>query len=616
MPDIDNYQEVLDNYSEDAINFVTKRWAKWDKARQSTLELNAEVEKHLYYADKKDLYGKLPDLYELYDALVSQFDNSLFKSPDALFNVYLPQQLPEGLEVGNVRAIKKAEILRELKNGRIIEEYSECLKESLVKQGEWILFHKWSEDYDSERVETEDEQEGFSYSFQPVLKHKGVMVDWIEPKHFVIDVSRIKNYKSSECVKIVRDYLSVDKLLEIEFYKELASQQEKELRELVDEDDEPKDYFYDNEELNEVEGDQLEILELWGDIKIKGKIYKDVVLAIAGGKYIVRFEKNPYGRCPFVFYRGIVDKKTRRGLSPLINAVGLNQKGSDVFDCTLEALRQANNPNWLAAEGQLANDKQDMRGGGKVLTWKQGRNGIQTPPQEINSYKQIPANFEINAYIEKKMENAIGITKFDIGEQLVKQQTLGQSKMMQSGASTRASREILRFSSNAVIPSIELVSVMIRDFRIGNEPDELLFIPENETKEQVGRVTPDIRHIKHEIALGSSQLILEQKARLAELMPFAQAVNALAGKPMFNAEQFWKFGAQAFEIQDPKAFMVQDEIDQFLLQFPPEQREQVKQRMVALIQQEIQQNVAIQQSGGAQVPNSTEDIQPVQQQWI
>ena len=170
------------------------------------------------------------------------------------------------------------------------------------------------------------------------------------------------------------------------------------------------------------------------------------------------------------------------------------------------------------------------------------------------------------------MENAIGITKFDIGEQLTKQQTLGQSKMMQSGASTRASREILRFSSNAVIPSIELVSVMIRDFRIGNEPEELLFIPENETREQVGRVTPDIRHIKHEITLGSSQLILEQKARLAELMPFAQAVAALAGKPMFNAEQFWKFGAQAFEIQDPKAFIVQDEIDQFLTQFPPEQR--------------------------------------------
>lgn len=611
MSNVDNYQEILDNYSEDAINFVTKRWAKWDKARQSTLDLNAEVEKHLYYADKKDLYGKLPDIYELYDALVSQFDNSLFKSPDALFNIYLPQQLPDGLEGGNIRALKKAEILKELKNGRIIEEYSECLKESLVKQGEWILFHKWSEDYDSERVETEDEQEGFSYSFQPVLKHKGVMVDWIESKHFVIDVSRIKNYKSSECVKIVRDYLSVDKLLEIEFYKELASQQEKDLRELVNEDDEPKDYFYDNEELNEVEGDQLEILELWGDIKIKGKIYKDVVLAIAGGKYIVRFEKNPYGRCPFVFYRGMVDKKTRRGLSQLINAVGLNQKGSDVFECTLEALRQANNPNWLACEGQFMNEKQDLRGGGKVLTWKTGKSGQQSPPQEINSYKQIPVNFEINTYIEKKMENAIGITKFDIGEQLGKQQTLGQSKMMQSGASSRSSREILRFSSNAVIPSLELISVMIRDFKVGNEPEELLFTPENETKEQVGKVTPDIRSVKHEITLGNSQLMLEQKARLAELMPFAQAVQGLAGKPIFKAEQFWNFGSQVFEIQDPKVFMAQDEIDQFLSQFPPEQRDQVKQRMVALIQQEIQQNVAIQQSGGGQIPNSAENIQPV-----
>lgn len=613
MPDINNYQEVLDNYSEDAINFVNKRWSKWDKSRQSTLELNAEVEKHLYYADKKDLYGKLPDIYELYDALVSQFDNSLFKSPDALFNIYIPQQLPDGLEGGNIRALKKAEILKELKNGRIIEEYSECLKESLVKQGEWILFHKWSEDYDSERVETEDEQEGFSYSFQPVLKHKGVMVDWIESKHFVIDVSRIKNYKSSECVKIVRDYLSVDKLLEIEFYKELASQQEKDLRELVNEDDEPKDYFYDNEELNEVEGDQLEILELWGDIKIKGKIYKDVVLAIAGGKYIVRFEKNPYGRCPFVFYRGMVDKKTRRGLSQLINAVGLNQKGSDVFECTLEALRQANNPNWLAAEGQFTNDKQNMLGGGKVLTWKSGKNGINTPPQEINSYKQVPANFEINAYIEKKMENAIGITKFDIGEQLGKQQTLGQSKMMQSGASSRSSREILRFSSNAVIPSLELISVMIRDFKVGNEPEELLFTPENETKEQVGRVTPDIRNVKHEITLGNSQLMLEQKARLAELMPFAQAVQGLAGKPIFKAEQFWNFGSQVFEIQDPKVFIAQDEIDGFLAQFPPEQRDSVKQRMLELVQQEMQQNVAIQQQGSGQIPNSTEGVELIQQ---
>ena len=107
----------------------------------------------------------------MYDALVSQFDNSLFKSPDALFNVYLPQQLPEGLEGGNIRALKKAEILKELKNGRIIEEYSECLKESLVKQGEWILFHKWSEDYERELLNLLD------IIMQPLSKEQQSLVD-------------------------------------------------------------------------------------------------------------------------------------------------------------------------------------------------------------------------------------------------------------------------------------------------------------------------------------------------------------------------------------------------------------------------------------------------------
>lgn len=46
---------------------------------------------------------------------------------------------------------------------------------------------------------------------------------------------------------------------------------------------------------------QVELLEAWGDFQIEGILYKDFVAVVANRKHLIRFQRSPYLRKPFIF---------------------------------------------------------------------------------------------------------------------------------------------------------------------------------------------------------------------------------------------------------------------------------------------------------------------------
>lgn len=47
---------------------------------------------------------------------------------------------------------------------------------------------------------------------------------------------------------------------------------------------------------------QVELLEAWGDFNIDGTLYKDFVATVVNRKHLIRFQRNPYLRKPFIFF--------------------------------------------------------------------------------------------------------------------------------------------------------------------------------------------------------------------------------------------------------------------------------------------------------------------------
>lgn len=576
----------LKNIETELISKIVSLFETTDKDRSTTLGINQEVQNQLTYSDKDDLKGKLPDNLEICESYKANVNNSLFKSAEGLFSV-----ASKDLEKAEEALIKKGSLVESLEEGGILEE-QKAAAENWIEKGEFILYHYYGKNTEFTMAESteidEFGNETYVYEKDEVVTYEGAMAEAVDPSDFVFDVTKtgnrfsLKKFQSPECFKIRRSWSTLDEIEANEAYSEyLTKDKIDELRKLTEgaEPNTQQDFAQkDKTSSNFIDGDQFQLLHYYGNIRTKeGKLLKDYIITVIADKYIIQFEENP-GICPFVYYPFYTDYKTRRGLSALVPAVSLNDKASKIFDATLKALSFANNPAYWVRKGTNIEKKEGELQPGEKIEWDD-KSGSNTPPIPIDSFKQIPLNFEGMTFIEKKLEQVTGITKYAAGDASGIARTATETSAIITGANTRQSDKILDLSLHGVIPSIKIISNINAYYK----PDEMVneIKPINyqneQGKVQQGVLTKDIERGNYSFNIGNSQSIIEQKAKLKEVMPVIQGLEAMGLK--FKPVELWNYAAQAYEIAKPSQYIEDDLLSEVLSQLPPDQQEQVKQML-------------------------------------
>ena len=192
----------------------------------------------------------------------------------------------------------------------------------------------------------------------------------VDPANFVFDSTQFNDFDS--CPKIYKtwktpDYIKSNKYFEIS--KEIAD----DLDNLVKAGSSEADISNQNaQNLKDdvINGTTIEMLEHWGDLTLDdGTVLKNWYAVVVAGKYLVRFEKNPFIVNPFTYGNYIEDLDNHRGISPLYSVFDLSNTQEDMLRRTMDLQALTENPPVFAGKGFFEQEGDIELYPGKVIEY-------------------------------------------------------------------------------------------------------------------------------------------------------------------------------------------------------------------------------------------------------
>jgi len=585
--------KLTDEISTKLVAAIPEKFKKWDEARNKILEVNKKVEEQVYFNSVETFDKYLPNLLETKDAYKAHYWNSAFKVPASTFSINLPFQMAEAQK--NYAAIQKTALLKAHKKAGVQNTNFKALENWIVK-GEFILYVTWEEFKTWSREVQENEivdnngnpSKSFSYQNKEILKYKGPKVLPVIPEDFVFDVSKKKDFDTNKCAKIYRSWATSQEIIDNEIYKECLKNEKtiEEIENLTSDTKNKNTSEAEKDKQKAVSGDQIQILEYWGDIKIDKKFYKNMIIAIAGGKHVIRFEENPWVIQPFVYCHYYEDPKTKRGYGPLVNILGLNNRASSIFEIMHEALKLILNPPWLTPKGSgfigAVNNTIKIVAG-KVIEYGANNALSKAPPPRQMEFRDALTADPFMQFLEKKMES-VTLNKYAAGDTGAMTRTATEAGTILSGQNIKTAMWVWLISEQGIIPTIQKMAFYMAHFMDENEPVKL----DEDGSDEWQMITKEIRSEDYEYSIGNSGVILELKNKLPQLFPIMKDLQQILGVK-FSGEKIWNIVCLAFELEDPKDFLESDPLQEILNQIPQEEREPVKQMLANLVTQKIQE---------------------------
>lgn len=602
-------KSITQAHTEDINTRVAFLWDKFDFDRKSTLDINLAIQEHLFYRNAGDLTEKIPNLLEASESLKAQTEAALLKSPEALFTVSAldsngQMTPPEYAEV------QKQSLLDCLQRGKIIEEYIKGF-DNWVDQGECIFYHYWNTEKGKRRTPTalsnddgtaklnDDLTPAYEYAMEEYTVYEGAAALSIKPKDFVFDTTKKAQLYTSRCPKIVRSWRTVEDIIYDPLFKDkLTPAQIKELEDSVEGvTPQTEQNFNDpaNKQNNRKQlGDMIEVLEYWGDLRLlDGTLFEDYVFTTVARKFVVRAEESPFSKCPFTYLEYFPDYVTNRGLSALVTLIGLNTKATKIWNSILESGQFALNPAWIVRAGGHFLNKKDKIEPGDILQFSD--NGAKDLPQPIETFKNMGLTFELITFIEKAIEQASGISKYEAGDATGTARTATEVNQILTGANIRLNRRVMMLATS-LVRSVEIIASIESDFSDIGATKNLTY------KNSQGAITEStvneaIRTGVYKYAIGAIQTIMEKKAKVNELAPLIQQFIQLGAK--FNVQTLWNIAAAAYDIPHSDQLLELDALDKLLNTLPPEVQQPIKDQLAQVLQQILAQHT---QNMQAQTP--------------
>ena len=389
----------------------------------------------------------------------------------------------------------------------------------------------------------------------------------VNPSDFVFDVSQIEDFDNAP--KIYRSWKTPEDIINNECYnvsKEVAES----LRKMISREPNISDIANQSDDAlrdKHQNNSTIEVLEHWGNFTLpNGKVLKNWHAVVAGGKYLVRFEKNKYVINPFTYGTFLQDPETKRGISPLFSVLDLAHVQENLLNKTVDMQSLTENPPLLCPKDFFDDDEIELYPG-KIITYD---------PQLYTSSSINPLTFSTNIFIaditflSDLMSEISGIFPNMMGAEEKGNKTATEISVKTQGQTTRLSMVLDIINQYFIIPSIKNIAKLCANFKFGIEN---IFLNKDNNPENVV-ITDEIRQAEYRYTY-SDRNSMTERFSFADMVILA--VERFSNHISLDVQSIFVWYMEQKGVENPERFLqatqqIPIEVQQVLLQRPEVQQ--------------------------------------------
>jgi len=559
--------ELTQSASDALVRTICDKFERYSEARAAQLDDIQAIRTAIYDTGSKNRSRArfaIPDIWELAQTLKSHLLENLCSTPESMFDVS-----GTSVEAQKAANTQKAALVNCFERMNIQDELEKII-DSVVETGEATVLVGWETKtravrrLDDSLLETGEEinptsdvlkydipQQVESSKSAFVIEEKtvfdGPRVKFIPAEDFVFDPERLNSFDSA--AKIYRTYATISEIRSNRLYSLLDERKLYELTNMTNRTSDVLKYDISQpvDSSKGSKGEQIELLEYWGDVSIDGELYENMLVLVAGRKEILRLEQNPFITQPFVHASIITDPRTSRGVSPLKIALGLSEISSNILNKQLDALSLIINPPYLAPRGCFKGEQAVSPG--KIIEYDAALMPNQPVPLNFSAALQ---GWDFINFFKTSIESATGIYKTMAGNLSAGMRTATEINYSASGQSARLNMFIDAISRKIIIPIVEKTAQTLANFKLG---DEQIAVKNNGNVEFI-TVSDSVRTGDYVYCYGDRRATLERKYRFKELFDiisqFAQRGDFVQN---IDLAACFKFALEQYGIENPSKFL-------------------------------------------------------------
>lgn len=500
---------------------------------------------------------KMCKLFMFYQTLKAFIWRNVYSNVNSMFDVSGENQ--DSDNSSNKQKAMLVDILEKMN----YQKTCDTVIDNALLYGELISFTAWKKRYEEYRRPIEffknifsDDVQKLPRILEAIAKGKNYWTDSrkiydnpfiypVNPANLVFDVSQKDNW--DDCPKIYRSFKSPQDIINNQLYSidKITAQ---EIKNLVKSDTEP--YNKDVKKLLDevVDGQTVEILEHWGDLKLPdGTLLKNWHAVIVARKYLVRFQKNETIINPFTYGVFIQDPDSKRGISPLYSILSLAHAQEDLFNRTLNMQALSENPPLLAPEGFFTQEEINLYPG-KIIEY--GDNLSPSAAFKQLTFENTVFSNDIS-FLDSLMSEVSGIYPSMIGIDEDSVKTATEITTKTQGQMTRLAMLLDIINQYFIIPNVKNVAKLCADFKSGVET---VFINKNNQKELI-EIDDSVRQADYKYTY-SDRTMINEKSNKADLL--VQAIDKFSQKIALDLPEIFVWYFEQKGVENPERFLGQN----------------------------------------------------------
>lgn len=500
---------------------------------------------------------KMCKLFMFYQTLKAFIWRNVYSNVNSMFDVSGENQDSDNFS--NKQKAMLVDILEKMN----YQKTCDTVIDNALLYGELISFTAWKKRYEEYRRPIEFFKNIFSDDFQKlprvmeaISQGKNYWTDSkkiydnpfiypVNPANLVFDVSQKDNW--DDCPKIYRSFKCPQDIINNQLYS-IDSLTASEIKNLVKTNNEPynKDVKKHLDEV--VDGQTVEILEHWGDLKLPdGNILKNWHAVVVARKYLVRFKKNETIINPFTYGTFIQDPESKRGISPLYSILSIAHAQEDLFNRTLNMQALSENPPLLAPEGFFTQEEINLYPG-KIIEY-----GDNLSPSA--AFKQLTFEHTVFSndisFLDSLMSEVSGIYPSMIGIDEDSVKTATEITTKTQGQMTRLAMLLDIINQYLIIPNVKNVAKLCADFKSGIET---VYINKNNQKELI-EIDDSVRQADYKYTY-SDRTMINEKSSKADLL--VQAIDKFSQKITLDLPEIFVWYFEQKGVENPERFLTQN----------------------------------------------------------